>query len=388
MFKVVPDQLRISDGWVRCGHCAEVFDASANMQADPPAALTAVVPAGTGAQALAPQGAPTSLNSAHASELLAERAVPVVLDEPRSTAAAVATVPVASAAIATVNGPAFAPAAAPVTAPVSAPVAAPPAVPVTPPSIPVTPPAARAPTVSDSGFLEGSDVNRRRYDFPEDESAGYSLPIPDSLSPASQPPVLSRDANGRDSSLLFDDEPASQVPDSTLENVSFVREARRKAFWRRPLVRLALSLVVLVLLGALGLQVAVQERDRIAAREPRARPLLEQLCAQVGCTVQPLRQIESIVIDASSFTKLRTDSYRLSFTVKNTNANLPLAMPAFELALTDSSDQAVVRRVLLPADLGAPSAVLAPGGEWSGNLPLGISGGSRVVGYRLLAFYP
>ena len=32
MFKVVPDQLRISEGWVRCGHCAEVFDASAHLQ--------------------------------------------------------------------------------------------------------------------------------------------------------------------------------------------------------------------------------------------------------------------------------------------------------------------------------------------------------------------
>ena len=36
MFKVVPDQLRISEGWVRCGHCAEVFDASAHLQQDAP----------------------------------------------------------------------------------------------------------------------------------------------------------------------------------------------------------------------------------------------------------------------------------------------------------------------------------------------------------------
>jgi predicted Zn finger-like uncharacterized protein len=34
MFKVVPDQLRISEGWVRCGHCAEVFDATAYLQGD------------------------------------------------------------------------------------------------------------------------------------------------------------------------------------------------------------------------------------------------------------------------------------------------------------------------------------------------------------------
>jgi predicted Zn finger-like uncharacterized protein len=33
MFRVVPDQLRISEGWVRCGQCDEVFDASVHMQA-------------------------------------------------------------------------------------------------------------------------------------------------------------------------------------------------------------------------------------------------------------------------------------------------------------------------------------------------------------------
>src|SRR3954470_21121239 len=31
MFKVVADQLKISEGWVRCGHCAEIFDAAADL---------------------------------------------------------------------------------------------------------------------------------------------------------------------------------------------------------------------------------------------------------------------------------------------------------------------------------------------------------------------
>lgn len=39
MFKVVADQLRISDGWVRCGQCKQVFDAAAHLQAPPPAPL-------------------------------------------------------------------------------------------------------------------------------------------------------------------------------------------------------------------------------------------------------------------------------------------------------------------------------------------------------------
>jgi len=32
MFKVVPDQLRISEGWVRCGQCDEIFDARGHLQ--------------------------------------------------------------------------------------------------------------------------------------------------------------------------------------------------------------------------------------------------------------------------------------------------------------------------------------------------------------------
>src|SRR5205085_9077524 len=31
MFRVVPDQLKISEGWVRCGHCSEVFDATSHL---------------------------------------------------------------------------------------------------------------------------------------------------------------------------------------------------------------------------------------------------------------------------------------------------------------------------------------------------------------------
>ncbi|HEX2545312.1 MAG TPA: zinc-ribbon domain-containing protein, partial [Ramlibacter sp.] len=31
MFRVVADQLKISEGWVRCGHCSEVFDATAHL---------------------------------------------------------------------------------------------------------------------------------------------------------------------------------------------------------------------------------------------------------------------------------------------------------------------------------------------------------------------
>ncbi|TSA08094.1 MAG: DUF3426 domain-containing protein, partial [Comamonadaceae bacterium] len=44
------------------------------------------------------------------------------------------------------------------------------------------------------------------------------------------------------------------------------------------------------------------------------------------------------------------NTYRLNFTVKNTAA-VAVAAPAIELTLTDTSDQAVLRRVFLPAEL-------------------------------------
>lgn len=44
MFRVVPDQLKISDGWVRCGHCAQVFDATAHMAGEAPAGAVSLEP--------------------------------------------------------------------------------------------------------------------------------------------------------------------------------------------------------------------------------------------------------------------------------------------------------------------------------------------------------
>lgn len=144
---------------------------------------------------------------------------------------------------------------------------------------------------------------------------------------------------------------------------------------------------LLVLVVGMLLQVAVQERDRIAATDPRARPWLLKLCEPLQCEVAPQRQIADVVIDSSSFNKARGDSYQLALTMKS-KADIPLAMPAVELTLTDAQDQPVLRRVLLPNDMAAP-AELPARGEWSTSVSVIVTtGGARVAGYRLLAFYP
>ena len=172
--------------------------------------------------------------------------------------------------------------------------------------------------------------------------------------------------------------------------VTFLRDSDKPSIWRRPVVRWSLAFVVLALLALLIVQVVRMQRDRIAAVEPATRPLLQAMCDLTGCALAPLRQIESIVIDSSSFSRVRGDDYRLGFSLRNT-APIAIAMPSIELSLTDPQDQAVIRRVIGPAEFGSGVVTLAKASVWSGSLALSVRSGiqtDRIAGYRLLAFYP
>jgi len=177
--------------------------------------------------------------------------------------------------------------------------------------------------------------------------------------------------------------------DSAPVPASFAAPPKRRSALRTTL------LFLLIVLGCAGLllQYALYARDTLAARQPALRPLLQQLCElTTGCQVSALRQIGAITIDGASFLRENGgDGYRLLFTLRNA-ARMPLAMPAVELSLLDSQERVVVRRVLQPAEFGAP-AVLAAGAERSAALPIELSGPQvaalpPVAGYRVVAFYP
>ena len=196
-------------------------------------------------------------------------------------------------------------------------------------------------------------------------------------------------ANEVPTGYAWDDEAPLEDAEPDVQEPGFVRAARRRAFWRRPWVRAGLAALSVLLLAALALQVAVQERDAIAAAAPAPRPWLQQICAPLGCSVAPLRRIADVVIDSSSFQKGRGDSYQLTFSLQN-RAAYALAMPALELTLTDGDNQPLVRRVLTPAQLDLPP-VLPARGESNIVQTLTVTDPAdpaAVVGYRLTAFYP
>lgn len=181
--------------------------------------------------------------------------------------------------------------------------------------------------------------------------------------------------------------PAPDVPAD--DAPSFVAAAQRRAFWRSRPVRIALGLGALVLLLALVLQVAVSRRSWLAAHVPSLAPALTAVCQPLGCTVPPYRDLDAIVIDSSAFNRSGPSSFRFTVTLRN-QSTVPVATPALELTLTDALEQPVVRRVVGPNELSAPST-LAAKGEFAGANALlltGVDNASAITGYRLMAFYP
>ena len=368
MFKVVTDQLKVSQGWVRCGHCSEVFDASLHLTTAPASAPVLV----------APSSEPAAPSVQTFPPVVAMAATPVfAADTVQAESESVGS----SASMAAVQ-----------------------------PEVPV-------PKVD--GFVAPPDVGLYAFN-----PAGWSGPQRPPSEASNSPPVLepalqtkiadttdTADTSATGSALGSISAPPSYGFDDAHE-VSFVRDARRQALWRKPAVRVALALFGLLFGFVLFLQVVVQQRDAIAARQSTFKPWLQLLCSYLHCELGPVRRIESVVIDSSAFNKINNDSYRLSFSLKNTGAT-PVAMPALEVTLTDTQDQALFRRVLVPTQFGAANRLLIAGADFSGVVLIRVAGQDaspvaeapvmappasaplslaanplRVAGYRVLAFYP
>ena len=299
MFKVVADQLKIAQGWVRCGQCGELFDASLPF-----------VPDETAVPALELAPPPEHAENA--------QLAPISPDEPEIR-------PMAAAA-------------------------------------------------TQNELSKPNEPNEPSG--PADMQASQEVALRKIVAP----------------------KPEAAEPEAATE-VSFVQDARRKEFWKKPLIRAVLGLIFLLLLSALALQWMVQQKDLLAALHPRLGPLLEALCRPLECEIRPLRRIGSLAIDSSSFSKTGPDRYRLGFVLKNNDVTA-LEIPALEVTLTDHRDEVLTRRVLTPGEFGALAATLGAHLELSGSVGLRVSGESPpgafpsqaavlpVTGYRLLAFYP
>ena len=181
-------------------------------------------------------------------------------------------------------------------------------------------------------------------------------------------------------------------------DLSFVRIAKNKAFWKRRSVITSLRTACFGLAGLLFFQVVFSQRNHIAAANPGLKTTFASLCQTIDCKIEPFKNIDAFKIDSSSFQKApaaagdvaQTDIFALKITLKN-NSDIPLAMPTIELTLTDTNDKPVLRRVLSTQDLGFNADTLTANGDWSGAITVAVSPSASmapITGYRVLLFYP
>ena len=356
MFKVVPDQLKIANGWVRCGQCSEVFEASLVPDPDAPSALDL-----PGRMPL-PQTPETPSFSACSQQGLAEPFVEATDRAPSLT-------------------PDFAPSLqeAPTPQDEAAPQAAAPADQAVPQEVMEVQPA-----VLPASFAAAMAALQEPERIEPTFSDADLVFKPDSP-PLAEPVGVSANAP--------DAPPLAAEPLQPVEELSFMRDAQPTPFWTPPRLRTALVLLCTLLLLALVLQWTVRHKDGLAAQQPRLAPWLQALCRPLGCEVRLLRRIESVQIERANFKKSGTRAYLLTFVLKNTAATA-VEIPALEVTLTDSQRQVLVRRVLLPAQFGVTASTLQAHSEVAGVVALTLATeGDRVAalpvtGYRILAFYP
>lgn len=418
-FKVVRDQLRISDGWVRCGRCSEVFDATIDLHD-----TTAPVPEATAsesslpgavdhdveseaAHALQSEPQPQSESRPEAEEEAEEEAMredaeaDFFDDEHESSNPDVEVSDVGDEStrdplpLAGIASDVHWPDPESLTLEDEGRIAVRP--PLPPPlsfpdidlslSSPVAAPAPAAePVRADSEALAqdaAADVQLQkalRRAHAKSAKIAKAKAREQKAAAADTAPVILAASESEPSAASASDMPS---PFGAEESGSF---------WRRAAVRR--SMLVLAILAAVLLvgQVLYQERDLIVARQPSARPALVSMCKLLGCEISALRQINDIKVDGASFARGKSDeAYQLSFTLRNA-ADVPLAMPAVELTLLDTQERAVVRRVIMPSEFGAP-VVLPARAERATSLALKLSGPEvqalpPVAGFRLEALYP
>lgn len=158
-----------------------------------------------------------------------------------------------------------------------------------------------------------------------------------------------------------------------------------------PLLRIAATLVLVLLIGALGAQLLYLFRAEIARDLPGLRPLLASACARAGCTLPYPRDAQRIAIEATELQEEpgRPGEFVLYATINN-RADYAQEWPYLELTLNDAAEQALARRVLSPRDWLPPGH---PAEAFPGRSALGIrlpfsTPEMAPVGYRLYVFYP
>lgn len=138
----------------------------------------------------------------------------------------------------------------------------------------------------------------------------------------------------------------------------------------------------------LGFQVIMHFRTEVAVLHPDMKPAIAGACELLGCRMRLPHKADLMSIETSDLHPEAEGKLTLTAILRN-RAPFAQEHPHLELTLTDTADQALVRRVLPPAEYlpADSSAGLAPGKELPVELSIDAPG-VPAAGYRLYLFYP
>lgn len=216
----------------------------------------------------------------------------------------------------------------------------------------------------------------------------------ETAAPAAQPPHQQKVEDGGSTLPILAQEPVHRKvkpqlgrpdPAASLYEWEFrmPEPPRRTLLWTVLALMLAMVLVV---------HATFAFRTEMTVLIPQMRSYYTRLCESLGCRIDLPELSNYLHIEASDLKAVdpsHPNEIQLLLSVRN-RAPVELAYPAFELTLTNSLEQAVVRRVFLPAEYLPPTA--QAGGLKAGTeLPIQLfldTGSLRAAGYRLYLFYP
>ena len=347
-FRVVQDQLKVSGGWVRCGHCHEVFNGLESLfelppdppPAPPPPPVSPEVPvAVTTAPRSNLQPGDPDLSEPDVAEPSVD-AGPQAPTEPPDEE----RVPVAEVIFDDEEAPDADPWADPSASSGSVP--------------------AMTPAHALAVAPEVSAPHERVSD-----AAASGPGVAGSAGAATWPPKKKRSRRRR------------------APKPAFVRQAEQAAQWRRPAVRAVLISAALALSLMLGAQVVHHQRDELAARVSVLRAPLLAWCELARCRIEPPRAVASLSLDSSGLSRTEHPQVlRFEADLRN-SAGHAVRTPALEVSFTDALGQSLVRKVLLPEQLAAPASGIAPEAVWHVDARLEV-GDLRVAGFTAEVFYP
>ncbi len=343
IFRVVQDQLKVSDGWVRCGRCQAVFNAEESLfdlehDSPPPWQAPAQTPDhGPVAEAADKDRAATAPFSPDDLEEVPAPETPGL--EPQAWAQ---------------REP--------------------------PMATPAIEPAAHQ---TDARGSADADTGQVLGDIPAN-------PVP---------PTDGAFSASSDGEASAPSAPADAADEAA---PAFLQQARRSERWQQPSMQRMLWALVTVSALLLGAQVIHHFRQVIATQHPGALPWLQDFCAVTRCQIDPLQRIADVSIESTALTQAQgpaptpedaasaadTDAHilRLAITLRN-RGEWTVAMPSVDLSLTGSDGELVARRSLSPRDFSADDPRLLPGMDTPLSLRFRVVGG-RVSGYTVEVFYP